>query len=115
MNRVLIFGLSSFLLVLAATISAQTPNSAQRNCDGCGTAQPQNVAARGNSVTIVGVLTDEGVECQALRADDGTLYTLTGNLKKFKVGDRVQVVGEVAAFSFCQQGTTINVHRIKSA
>ena len=33
---------------------------------------------------IEGVLTNEGVECPALRADDGKLYTLMGDLRGFK-------------------------------
>ncbi|MEJ7591993.1 MAG: DUF5818 domain-containing protein [Planctomycetaceae bacterium] len=115
MSRVIIFGLSNLLFVVGATIWAQTPNSPRPNGDGCGAAQPQNVTAKGKPFTVTGILTKEGVECPALRADDGTLYTLTGKFKKFKVGDRVQVAGEIAEFSFCQQGITINVRRIKRA
>ena len=70
--------------------------------------------ARSNRpVTITGTLTDEGVECRALRGDDGRLYTLTGDLSGFSTGDRVRVRGEVAEVSFCQQGTTIEVRRIR--
>lgn len=64
-------------------------------------------------VRIEGRLTDEGVECQALRTDDGDLYTLTGELHNFQPGDRVYVEGTVATLSTCQQGTTINVRRIE--
>jgi hypothetical protein len=70
---------------------------------------------RAQTVTVTGTLTDEGVECQALRADDGTLYTLTGDLKKFKTGDRVTVTGTVAEISICMQGATIAVERIEKA
>ena len=38
---------------------------------------------------IEGVLTNEGLECPALHANDGRLYTLTGNLNGFKPHDRV--------------------------
>jgi opacity protein-like surface antigen len=65
------------------------------------------------SVQVTGVLTDEGVECQALRGDDGQLYTLTGDLGGFQTGDRVRVVGKVAEVSTCQQGTTLVVQNIK--
>ncbi|HET6569438.1 MAG TPA: DUF5818 domain-containing protein [Rhodothermales bacterium] len=67
----------------------------------------------GASVTVRGTLTDEGIECQAMRGDDGGLYTLTGDLGGFRTGDRVRVEGVVAEVSFCQQGTTINVSRIE--
>jgi long-subunit acyl-CoA synthetase (AMP-forming) len=62
---------------------------------------------------VTGTLTDEGAECQALRGDDGELYTLTGDLSSFSAGDRVRVKGRVAEISFCQQGTTIEVRRIR--
>jgi hypothetical protein len=64
-------------------------------------------------ITLVGVLTDEGVECQALRARGNQLFTLTGDLGGFQVGDRVRVVGSVAEVSTCQQGTTVVVRSIQ--
>ena len=70
------------------------------------------VEQEGNDATTVcvrGTLTDEGVECQALRAESGKLYTLTGDLGEFGVGNEVYVAGTVAGISICQQGTTINV------
>ena len=60
-----------------------------------------------------GQLTDEGVECPALRGDDGVLYTLTGSLAEFKAGDEVIVEGRIAETSMCMQGTTIQVVRIE--
>lgn len=66
-------------------------------------------------VIVVGTLTDEGVECPALRDDGGELYTLTGDLKGFGPGDRVRVTGSVAQISFCMQGTTIGVESIEAA
>jgi hypothetical protein len=64
-------------------------------------------------VEVIGVLTDEGVECPALRADGGRLYTLTGDLQGFRPGNRVRVVGTLAEVSFCMQGTTLAVQRIE--
>ena len=64
------------------------------------------------ALRIEGKLTDEGVECPAMRGADGTLYTLAGDLEGFKAGDEVWVEGEVAEMSICQQGTTIAVDRI---
>ena len=63
----------------------------------------------GRTIVLKGVLTDEGVECQAFRTDAGELYTLVGDLRGFQVGDRVCVAGTIAEFSFCQQGLTIVV------
>jgi hypothetical protein len=61
---------------------------------------------------ITGVITDEGVECTALRGTDGRLYTFAGNSGNFQPGDRVRVIGRVAQASFCMQGTTLEVRRI---
>jgi len=67
-------------------------------------------------VRVVGTLTREGAECQAMRGDDGRLYTLAGrNLGDFFPGDRVEVEGRVAEVSSCMQGTTIDVSRIRPA
>jgi hypothetical protein len=62
--------------------------------------------------TITGTLTREGVECPAMRGDNGRLYTLTGNTGRFPPGTHVRVTGTVAQISYCQQGTTINVRTI---
>lgn len=64
------------------------------------------------TIRVTGVITDEGVECTALRGDNGRLYTLAGGAGGFKTGDRVRVIGRVAQVSFCMQGTTIEVRRI---
>ncbi len=54
-----------------------------------------------------GILTKEGVTCQAMRTNDGRLLTLGGPLRGFGPGDRVCVCGPPSETSFCQQGTTI--------
>jgi hypothetical protein len=63
-------------------------------------------------VTVHGTLTREGVECSAMRADNGRLYTLTPTTGRFQPGDRVTVRGTIVQVSFCQQGTTIRVQAI---
>jgi hypothetical protein len=63
-------------------------------------------------IEVVGMLTDEGVECPAMRDDAGNLYTLAGDIGTFQQGDRVIVHGAIAEMSFCMQGTTINVEMI---
>ena len=70
---------------------------------------------RAGEVRVTGRLTDEGVECPALRGDDGRLYTLAGDTGGFKPGDRVTVAGTVAEMSTCMQGTTISVRSIEKA
>lgn len=59
--------------------------------------------------TVRGVLTSEGVTCQAMRSDTGELFTLVGDLAGFKTGDRVIVIGTEAAVSICMQGTTLGI------
>ena len=65
-------------------------------------------------LTVTGVVTGEGVECSAMRGNDGQLYTLVGDVGDLQPGDRVQVQGRVAEVSFCQQGTTIDVRRYRT-
>lgn len=67
----------------------------------------------GKPIQVRGILTGEGVECQALRSAEGRLYTLTGDLGGFKTGDKVRVKGEIAQVSTCQQGITIAVEKIQ--
>lgn len=68
---------------------------------------------RGNQkVYVKGALTNEGIECQTLRTESGELYTLAGDLKGFKVGDTVYVLGTIVPISFCMQGITIAVDQI---
>lgn len=64
---------------------------------------------------VTGTLGDDGVECPALRGDDGTLYTLAGDTEDFAPGDRVRVTGRLAEVSVCMQGKTIAVEDITEA
>ena len=59
-----------------------------------------------------GELTDEGVECQAFRSEEGELFTLIGDLAGYKNGDKVVVCGTIAEISFCMQGTTLVISYI---
>jgi hypothetical protein len=59
-----------------------------------------------------GQLTDEGLECQAFRSDEGELFTLIGDLEGYGNGDKVVVCGTVADPSFCMQGTTLVISYI---
>ncbi len=64
-------------------------------------------------IRITGTVTREGVECTAVRGDDGRLYTLAGRTANLQPGDRVEVIGERAEVSTCMQGVTIAVERIR--
>jgi Protein of unknown function (DUF5818) len=63
----------------------------------------------GSAICVKGRLTEEGIECPALRTDEGNLFTLIGDLGDFHSGDDVFVCGTVSAQSICMQGTTINL------
>jgi LysM repeat protein len=62
---------------------------------------------------VRGVLTEEGVECQAMRSTDGALYTLIGNVEDYDSGEFVEVRGTSPDVSPCMQGTTIDVDEMR--
>jgi len=67
-------------------------------------------------ITVVRRLTDEGVECQAMRQDrTKKLFTLIpkSKLRGFHNGDHVEVKGTVQQITFCQQGTTVSINTIR--
>ncbi|MDF1748203.1 MAG: hypothetical protein P1V34_04940 [Alphaproteobacteria bacterium] len=57
----------------------------------------------------IGILTKEGATCQALRDDQGRLYTFYADMTGYKLGDEVCLCGPEAQMSFCGQGTVIDV------
>jgi hypothetical protein len=64
--------------------------------------------------TITGTVTKEGVECPAVRGDDGKLYTIaTADRSKLTAGARVRITGTLAQMSTCMQGVTINATKIE--
>jgi endonuclease YncB( thermonuclease family) len=67
----------------------------------------------GKKICVRGRLTGEGIECQALRGDDGKLYTLLGPKLTVKTGAPVCACGTLARFSTCMQGTTIVVDTLR--
>ena len=75
-------------------------------------AVPEEGVSKDGVLTVEGVVTGEGVECLAVRGDDGELYTLSGRQGGLEPGQRVRVSGEVAQMSFCMQGTTLEVHSV---
>jgi hypothetical protein len=77
---------------------------------GCAT---QNAAPSSGSIVVTGRITDEGVECLALRGDDGKLYTIGRPQNPPATGQRVRVTGTIAEMSICMQGTTISVEKLE--
>ena len=78
----------------------------------------QGLYAAAAPVTVTGTLTDEGIECRAMREEaTDKLYTLTpaSKLSGFKNGERVTVIGTIAQVSFCMQGTTLSVQSVSRA
>ena len=68
--------------------------------------------ASAGEVCVRGRLTDEGIECQAMRGADGRLYTLAGAPASLEPGAEACFCGTVAELSTCMQGTTLAVTRI---
>lgn len=72
---------------------------------------PQRTAvseSANDTLRITGTVTREGVECPAVRGDDGKLYTIIGaGREKLTPGARVRITGTVAQMSTCMQGMTI--------
>jgi hypothetical protein len=72
-------------------------------------AQRENPPEQPGNPPIEGVLTNEGAACTALRAKDGKLYTLIGDMRGFKPHDQVCVVPDYIDMTYCLQGTTAHV------
>jgi hypothetical protein len=70
--------------------------------------EPFIVGAGGDTARVQGRL-EEGVECPAVRAPGGALFTLAVRDLQYGPGTQVRVVGTIAEMSFCMQGTTLNV------
>lgn len=62
---------------------------------------------------LTGELVEGGVECQRFRSDDNKFYTLTGDLKGFRTGDKVEITATRAEISACMQDTTLVVKTIR--
>lgn len=80
---------------------------AQDGADPRAVSEPFVVASPGDAIEVVGTLTDEGVECPAVRGVGGELYTLATDDVGWPPGTDVRVEGRVAEVSLCMQGTTL--------
>ena len=63
---------------------------------------------------ILGTLTDEGVNCRAVRGDDGELYTFRHLPEELETGDRiaVEITQDPLAFA-CDQGRAVGWSSVK--
>jgi len=77
-----------------------------------GISEPFHVTNSDGLLRRVGRITDEGVECLAMRDQDDFLYTLTGEVGGLEPGDEVVVEATYQEMSMCQQGSTIQVVRV---
>ncbi|MCI0431109.1 MAG: DUF5818 domain-containing protein [Rhodospirillales bacterium] len=108
-----VLSLGLLLAVLAAPVHGDGPARLLLSGGSISVAGANQAPDRGE-ICIRGQLTDEGIECPALRGESGVLYTLAGDTGGFEVGDEVCVCGTVAEVSFCMQGTTIASTHISS-
>ena len=112
--RVLSIGLLLAVLSVATVAHADDP-SRLLLASGDISVAGSDEAPEGEVICVRGHLTDEGIECPALRSESQSLYTLAGDIAGFEVGDEVCVCGTAAEVSFCMQGITISVTQISSS
>ena len=74
-----------------------------------GFSEPFHVTRADGILQRTGEITDEGVECLAMRDTDGFLYTLIGDTGSLAPGQEATLQGRYVEASICQQGTTIEV------
>ncbi|MDC0160638.1 hypothetical protein OAJ07_04220 [Gemmatimonadales bacterium] len=74
-----------------------------------GLSDPFHVTRADGTLERTGRITDEGVECLAMRDGDEFLYTLVGNTDGLSDGELVVVEARYVEMSACQQGTTLEV------
>lgn len=78
------------------------------------TSEPFVVGEAGDPVRVHGEVTNEGVECPAVRGPFGTLYTLAVSGFDHPPGTELMIEGRIAGASTCMQGTTIDVESIEA-
>lgn len=77
-----------------------------------GLSDPFHVTRADGILRRTGQITDEGVECLAMRDTDGFLYTLIGNIQGLRAGEPAVIEGTYVEASTCMQGATIRVERV---
>ena len=113
---IIFLALGGLLQMAAVVVVAARPTSpvvAKLNVAGVAAGNQRGSRSSSKRIAITGKLTGEGVECQAFRSKNGILYTLVGNLRGFREGDKVRIVGKVVKISTCMQGTTLALESIR--
>jgi hypothetical protein len=82
---------------------------------GVGARCPRKSRKKDDRLHLQGVLVEGGAECQRFRADNGTFFTLEGDLHGFRTGDRVEITGVIPQLSHCMQDTPLRVISIERA
>jgi len=93
----------------------ETPPVKGKSKLGAGARSPQKSRKKDDRLHLQGVLVAGGAECQRFRADNGTFYTLEGDLHGFRTGDRVEITGVIPQLSHCMQDTPLRVISIEHA
>jgi hypothetical protein len=92
-----------------AVSSPQTPSAKGK----CKLGSSQEPPKKDERLHLQGVLVEGGAECQRFRADNGTFYTLEGDLHGLHTGDRVKITGVIPQVSHCMQDTPLRVISIE--
>ena len=77
-----------------------------------GLSRPFTVTRADGIFQRTGEISDEGVECLAMRDGDGFLYSLIGNTDGLEAGQSVVLQGRYVEASICMQGITMEVVEI---
>jgi hypothetical protein len=93
----------------------QTPSAKGKCKPGAGERSPQKSTKKDDRLDLQGVLVEGGAECQRFRADNGTFYTLEGDVHGFRTGDRVKITGVIPQVSHCMQDAPLRVISIERA
>ena len=58
-------------------------------------------SSKGQQISIVGRISAQALECPALKADDGRIFSLYGRTSHLKSGDRVRITGRLGGSPIC--------------
>ena len=111
-RRMVVVGFTCGVLVACAPAGTAPEGSSRSAAERNQAAAPPAARTASPEICLRGRLTDEGVECPALRGPDGRLYTLVGDPGAAPAAGELCVCGRVAELSSCMQGTTIVMTRI---
>ena len=105
-----------FAIVSAATFMLGCSSSSELASAADPIADTEKQSSNYPTLKITARMTDEGVECPALRGDDNTLYAISNMPSEIKFGDTLNIIVRNPIeniVSFCQQGQTLEWIRIE--